>query len=179
VKYLTLIRSIALLHQFQREVRTVPHQGETLRYIEVIPKDIEIANELAQEVLGRTMDELLPQTRKLLLLLHGWIKDECSRLSLPQADFRFTRRQVREALGWGDTQLKVHLGRLTELEYLVAHRGKQGRSYAYELLYQGDDAEGRAKVLFTRLVPEQAWPRSAASPWFEGWQWLLTVVAAA
>jgi len=147
VKYLTLIRSIALLHQFQREVRTVPHQGEMLRYIEVIPKDIEIANELAQEVLGRTMDELLPQTRKLLLLLHEWINGECRRLNFPQADFRFTRRQVREALGWGDTQLKVHLGRLTELEYLVAHRGKQGRSYAYELLYQGDDAEGRAKVL--------------------------------
>ncbi len=147
VKYLTLIRSIALLHQFQREVRNVPHQGELLRYIEVIPQDIALANELAQEVLGRTMDELLPQSRKLLLLLHEWINGECSRLSIPQADFRFTRRQVREALGWGDTQLKVHLGRLTELEYLVAHRGKQGRSYAYELLYQGDDAEGRAKVL--------------------------------
>jgi site-specific recombinase XerC len=70
------------------------------------------------------MDELLPQTRKLLLLLHEWVNGECSRLNIPQADFRFTRRQVREALGWGDTQLKVHLGRLTELEYLVAHRGR-------------------------------------------------------
>lgn len=147
VKYLTLIRSIALLHQFQREVKVISHQGQPLRYIEVIPKDIEIANELAQEVLGRTVDELLPQTRKLLLLLHDWINGECSRGGIPQADYRFTRRQVREALGWGDTQLKVHLARLTELEYLVAHRGKQGRSYAYELLYQGDDAEGRAKLL--------------------------------
>lgn len=40
VKYLTLIRSIALLHQFQREVRT---HGD-LRYIEVTPADIALAN---------------------------------------------------------------------------------------------------------------------------------------
>ncbi len=128
-----------------------------LRYIEVTPQDITLANELPQEVLGRTMDKLLPQTRPLLLLLHEWIGGECRQKGISQADFRFTRRQVREALGWGDTQLKVHLGRLTELEYLVAHRGKLGRSYAYELLYQGDDAGGRAKLLglidCSRLAP--------------------------
>jgi hypothetical protein len=150
VKYLTLIRAIALLHQFQREVKTLQEGGRMVRYIEVEPKDIELANRLAQEVLGRTVDELLPQTRKLLVLLHDWIETECRRNGVPQADFRFSRRQVREALGWGDTQLKVHLGRLTELEYLVAHSGRQGRSFAYELLYQGEDAEGRAKLLMVR-----------------------------
>lgn len=147
VKYLTLIRSIALLHQFQREVKTLTHQGKPLRYIEVTPEDIALANELAQEVLGRTLDELLPQTRKLLGLLHGWIKGECGRLCLSQADFRFTRRQVREALGWGDTQLKVHLARLVEMELLLVHRSRQGKGYAYELVFEGEDAEGRAKLL--------------------------------
>jgi hypothetical protein len=29
---------------------------------------------------------------------------------------------VREATGWGDTQLKIHLGRLTDLQYLLLHR---------------------------------------------------------
>jgi DNA primase catalytic core len=143
VKYLTLIRSIALLHQFQREVKA---HGE-LRYIEVIPGDIELANELAQEVLGRTVDELLPQTRKLLTLLHAWVKAECEAQGMDQADFHFTRRQAREAVGWGDSQLKIHLDRLMEMEFLVAHRGRQGMSYSYELLYQGEDAEGRAKLL--------------------------------
>lgn len=147
VKYLTLIRAIALLHQFQREVKTVPHAGKMLSYIEVLPSDIALANELAQEVLGRTVDELLPQTRKLLTLLHGWAQGECARLGLAQADFHFTRRQAREAVGWGDTQLWTHLGRLMELEFLRAHRGKNGQTYVYELLYQGDDAEGRAKLL--------------------------------
>jgi PAS domain-containing protein len=147
VKYLTLIRSIALLHQHQRVVRTITHEGQEIQYIEVMPQDIALANELAQEVLGRTVDELLPQTRKLLGLLHEWVQSERGRLGVPQSDFRFTRRDVREALGWGDTQLKVHLGRLAELEFLVPHRGRQGRAYAYELLYTGDDTEGRAKLL--------------------------------
>jgi len=147
VKYLTLIRAIALLHQYQRDVRTTPYQGKQLHYIEVIPSDIELANELAQEVFSRTVDELLPQTRKLLTLLHGWVREECEREGIVQTDFHFTRRQVREALGWGDTQLKVHLARLSEMEFLVPHKGRQGQTFTYELLYQGEDAEGRARLL--------------------------------
>jgi hypothetical protein len=147
VKYLTLIRSIALLHQFQRDVKTLTHEGQELSYIEVQPSDIAIANELAQEVLGRSLDELLPQTRKLLTLLHEWVNAQCERQCTSQADFRFSRKQVRDALHWGDTQLKVHLARLTEMELLIAHRGKQGKSFSYELLYQGEDADGRAKLL--------------------------------
>jgi hypothetical protein len=151
VKYLTLIRSIALLHQFQREVQT----HGSLRYIEVIPSDIELANELAQEVLGRTVDELLPQTRKLLTLLHGWMQAECEQQNIEQTDFHFTRRQAREATGWGDTQLRIHLDRLVEMEFLLTHRGRRGQTFDYELLYQGEDAEGRARLLglidFTQL----------------------------
>ena len=112
----------------------------------MIPSDIELANELAQEVLGRTVDELLPQTRKLLTLLHGWVKAECERQEIEQADFHFTRRQAREATGWGDTQLWTHLGRLVELEFLLPHRGR-GKTVEYELLSQGEDAEGRLKLL--------------------------------
>ena len=143
VKYLTLIRSIALLHQHQRPIQT----HGSLRYLEVIPSDIALANELAQEVFSRTVDELLPQTRKLLTLLHAWVKAEAERLQLDPADFHFSRRQVREATGWGDTQLKVHLGRLVELEFLVAHRGRQGQSFDYELLCTGEDADGRWRLL--------------------------------
>jgi hypothetical protein len=44
---------------------------------------------------------------------------------------------VRERTKWGDTQLKIHLARLTELEYLLIHRGGRGQSFEYELLYDG------------------------------------------
>jgi hypothetical protein len=62
---------------------------------------------------------------------------------MERADFRFSRRDVRASTGWGDTQLKVHLHRLEELEYLLAHRGGRGQSFVYELLFEskGDDSK--------------------------------------
>ena len=63
LKYLTLIRSIALLHQYQRDIKTVNHNGQRIDYIKATLSDIETANQLAHEVLGRTLDELPPQTR--------------------------------------------------------------------------------------------------------------------
>lgn len=53
---------------------------------------------------------------------------------------RFTRREVRAFTGWGDTQLKTHLARLVELEYLLTHRAERGQGFAYELLFDGDAA---------------------------------------
>ena len=44
---------------------------------------------------------------------------------------------MREYTRWGDTQLKIHLARLTELEYLLVHRGGRGQSFEYELLFDG------------------------------------------
>ncbi|HDR9187636.1 hypothetical protein [Burkholderia vietnamiensis] len=144
MKYLTLIRAIALLHQHQRETKRVEHRGQVLEYIEVTPADIALANRIAHEVLGRTLDELPPQTRRLLTLLADWVKAECERRDEKREAFRFTRRDVRAATHWGDTQLKIHLARLVELEYVIAHRGRNG-TFDYELLYSGDD-DGRAHL---------------------------------
>ena len=135
-KYLGLIEAVALLHQYQRPMKTVEHRGQKLRYIEVTKQDIEIANRLAHEVLGRSLDELPPQTRRLIGLLDEMATAECGRLGLDRGDFRFSRRQLRERTGWGDTQLKVHLGRLVEMEYVVAHRGNgHSQRLGYELVY--------------------------------------------
>jgi hypothetical protein len=114
----------------------VDHRGQKLRYIEVTKQDIEVANRLAHEVLGRSLDELPPQTRRLLGLLDEMATTECGRLGLDRGDFRFSRRQLRERTGWGDTQLKVHLGRLVEMEYVIAHRGSgHSQRLGYELMY--------------------------------------------
>jgi hypothetical protein len=67
---------------------------------------------------------------------------------MAREDVRFTRREVREALSWSDTQLKVHLSRLVDLEYLAIHPapGRGGR-YGYELVYRGEGAGGERFVL--------------------------------
>jgi len=138
MKYLTLIRAIALLHQYQREVKTVNHHGETLSYIEVEKSDIEVANKLAHDVLGRTLDELPPQTKTLLTHIHEMVHQACKAESIDQNQHRFSRRDIRSFTGWSDGQLKIHCTRLTELEYLLVHRGGRGQSIVYELLYDGD-----------------------------------------
>jgi DNA primase len=65
-KYLTLIDAIALLHQHQRPIKTAEQAGQRIEYVEVTPADIALANRLAHEVLGRSLDELPPQTRQVL-----------------------------------------------------------------------------------------------------------------
>ena len=138
-KYLTLIDTIALLHQHQRQVKTASHRGQVLEYIEVTLDDIREANRLAHDVLGRSLDELPPQTRRLLAALLDYVKAQTEAQQVRRADFRFSRKQIRAATGWGDTQLKLHLARLTELEYLLAHRVMRGQGFEYELLYDGED----------------------------------------
>ncbi|TSJ84654.1 CHC2 zinc finger domain-containing protein [Chitinimonas sp. BJB300] len=137
-KYLSLIDTIALLHQYQRPIKTLTVGDRQIEYVEVTPQDIAQANTLAHEVLGRSLDELPPQTRKLLIQVCEMVRARAAVLELPCSEYRFSRKVVRDATGWGDTQLKVHLARLAELEYLVVHRASQGQGYDYELLYDGD-----------------------------------------
>jgi hypothetical protein len=146
-KYLGLIKAIALLHQYQREIKTVQHNGQQVEYIEVTLKDIEIANQLAHEVLGRTLDELPPQTRRLLNLIYDHTQEHCKTQAINQGDYRFSRREIREYTAWGNTQLSIHLKRLEALEYLIVHRGGRGQTFVYELAYQGKGDEGSAFVM--------------------------------
>ena len=140
-KYLTQIDVIAFLHQHQREVKRAQRGEQVVEYIEATLADIALANRIAHDVLGRSLDELPPQTRRLLKLIDGHVGAEAERLAVKRVDVRFTRRVLREAIAWGDTQLKLHLTRLAELEYLVAHRTRTG-GFDYELVYDLGDADG-------------------------------------
>jgi DNA primase len=139
-KYLTLIDTIAFIHQHQRPVKTAQRGTQAIEYIEVTLSDIEQANRIAHDVLGRSLDELPPQTRRLLKLIDGYAVSECERQKVKRSDFHFSRRALREAITWGDTQLKIHLARLAELEYLVTHRSKCN-GFEYELVYDMADAD--------------------------------------
>ncbi|VAW60938.1 DNA primase, phage associated [hydrothermal vent metagenome] len=146
-KYLTLIDTIALLHQYQRQTKTITVDNEVVEYIEVTLDDIETANRLAHEVLGRTLDELPPQTRKLLTKIKTLVSDECKKQKIKQSDYRFSRKIIRAFTGMGNTQLKIHCGRLEDMEYLLVHRGGRGLSMEYELLYNNDDSNNKAHLM--------------------------------
>jgi len=141
-KYLTLIDVIALLHQHQREVKTTTRDGQTVEYVEATLADIALANDLAHEVLGRSLDELPPQTRRLLALVDAHVHAACERQGIARSAYHFSRRSLREALGLSDTQLRLHLDRLVLLEFVLAHRGARGSLYEYELIYDGGGEDG-------------------------------------
>jgi DNA primase catalytic core len=135
-KYLTLIDAVALLHQHQREHKTVRRNDHELTYIEVTPADIAMADQLAAEVLTRSLEELPPQTHRFLVALVDWVAAESERRQVAPGAFRFLGREIREVLGCGVTQTKRHLARLVELEYVLVHRSSRGPRVTYELVYE-------------------------------------------
>jgi len=139
MKYLTLISAIAFLHQYQREVKTAKTaSGEEVEFIEVTKADIQVANRLAREVLGSSLDELPPQARKLLAAIAKMVKLRCQEQGVTREEFRFTRKDVRDFTGLGNTQMKKYLSTLEDLEYLLVHSGGRGQLMVYELLLGGD-----------------------------------------
>ena len=141
-KFLTLVQAIALLYQHQREIKTSTRKGRTLEYIEATAEDVERALQLVHEVLTPSLDDVQAQTRRLLLMIDAMVNQECERLEMERSQYRFSRATVRQFTEWSDSQLKTHLHRLEELEYLIVHRGGRGQSFVYELNFELD-ANGR------------------------------------
>jgi hypothetical protein len=141
-KYLGLIRTIAYLFQYQREIQTVEVEGKPVEYIEVTLKDIEAANRLANEVLGQCLDELAPPSRTLLTGIYNMVKEMVDKRQCAIDEVYFTRRMIREYTGWTDWQVKAHIKQLEDLEYLHVRVGARGKEYAYALNYKGQGEDG-------------------------------------
>ena len=73
MKYLTLIRRDRAAASAPAADEDGGAWGRCFEYIEVTLDDIAIANRLAHEVLGRSLDELPPQTRRLLELIDALV----------------------------------------------------------------------------------------------------------
>jgi len=164
-KYLSLIDVIALLHQQQREVKTANVQGRSVEYIEATLADIEAANAIAHEVLGRSLDELPPQTRRVLVAIAGLVETLVKERGAQRTDVRFTRAQVRALTSLSDTRCRMHLDRLAAMEYLLVHRGQRGQSYEYELLHDAPaDANGPHLAGLIDVGALKATPTTPSSP---------------
>ena len=153
-KYLNLIKAVAFLRQMSKPVRMFGNNGSSFEYIEVDLQDITTANDLANDILGHSLDELSRPGRDLLLQLDAMVetrvkdltKDDDSRQPRRTA-ISFSRREIRDFTGWSNYRVHTHLKELTELEYLIIESGRNGQSYRYHLAYDGQGQDGERFML--------------------------------
>ncbi|MFZ0666258.1 MAG: hypothetical protein WAM97_10910, partial [Acidimicrobiales bacterium] len=132
-KLLSLICASALLHQHQRHQDTIEVGERTVHYVEASPDDVAIGVRLADRVLTRGGDDLAPQTRRLLAAAQAHVAACAEADDIAPETVGFTRRELREALGWSEHQVRIGLARLVALEYLIAVPGGSGRQHRYLL----------------------------------------------
>ncbi|MFC1643468.1 CHC2 zinc finger domain-containing protein [Chlamydiota bacterium] len=142
-KYLSIINTIAFLHQMQRPIQETERNGAVVRYINVRLEDIQIANELANALLGRSLSELSGPSLTLLNRIYDMVIDIELTSGRKRINILFTRREIREYTSWSDYQIKTHIKQLEDLEYLIPVTGSWGKQFKYRLAYNGEGKDGK------------------------------------
>jgi hypothetical protein len=142
-KYLHLILAVSFLHQMQRPLKKDELTGKD--YIETSLEDIALANKLALDIFGHSLDDLSAPGRELLQLIADYVRAKAERLAVGIEKMTFSRRELRETIGWSDTRLRIHLQELVQLEYVIPLCGGFGKTFQYRLLY--DPAEGSGRFI--------------------------------
>jgi hypothetical protein len=131
-KYLRLIRAVAFLRQMQKTPKLHGVNGTSVEYIEADRDDVRLANKLAHEILGGSLDELSRPSRDLLFELEKMVR---ARLNAEKEEhlnrMSFTRREIREFTGWSNYRVHTHLKELIELEYLSAEADRVSNGHRY------------------------------------------------
>jgi len=137
-KYLHLILVVTFLHQHQRPVKRDDVSG--IEYIETSLADIAIANDLALELFGTSLDDLSRPGRELLARTGAYVREKAAKTKQPLEKIEFCRRELREAIGWSEYQLRTHLEELVELEYIVPLGGRFGSVFTYRLINYNEES---------------------------------------
>ncbi len=130
-KYLNLILAVTFLHQMQRPRK---HDAELGEYIETTLDDIAIANDLAHELFGQSLDDLSFPSREALERISEHVDRRAVELNTAREKVEFSRRELRETFAWSDTRLRVYLRELVALEYLAPVCGRTGLRFCYRLI---------------------------------------------
>lgn len=167
-KYMTLIIAIAFLRQFQKELKTTKGSGgKVMEYVEVDLEDIALANRLAGEILGRSLDELSPHTRTLLKQIKAMVDErQNGKLAPAKAGEKypaFTRKDICDETGWSYYQVQEHLRQLVQMEYLCVTASHERNRFLYEVLWDGK-GEGGEKFLNGLIDVEALRKKSKSRP---------------
>jgi hypothetical protein len=113
-------------------------------YVQAAQKDVDLALELGGEVFSRNCDDVPPTGRALLAGIvklvtekHQLMISHDNKSTLLLSEVPFTRKELRESLGWSETQVRRNADHLVELGYLGCINGRQGATCRYLLLDDG------------------------------------------
>ena len=146
-KYLRRIRAVAFLRQMRKDIKTHQVDGAAVEYIEADRDDVRLANKLAHEILGGSLDELSRPSRDLLYELEKMVQQRTTNEEQRTSSVSFTRREIREFTGWSNYRVHTHLKELIELEYLSAEADRVTNGHRYRLLWDGQGKDGRRFML--------------------------------
>ncbi|MDD5342919.1 MAG: hypothetical protein PHW12_00710 [Smithella sp.] len=152
-KFFSLIKAITILHQYQRKTGTIKRaDGSKMEFVQATQKDVDLALDLGRVVFVRNVDDVSPTGRTLLGEIIKQVKgkyDDMKSLepnkSLLLSEIPFTRKELREATGWSETQIRQNIEPLVELGYLGKLTGRHGSTFRYVLL---DDGSCDPKICF-------------------------------
>ena len=144
-KFVSLVKAITLLHQYQRKTGTLKRpDGTKIEYVQATQRDIDLALELGREVFARNVDDVSPTARRLLAEIVGLVKEKYDDMKsldpdreLYMYEVPFTRKELREETGWSETQVRRNIDQLVELGYVGRIHGRQGSTFRYLLLDDG------------------------------------------
>ena len=164
-KFVSLVKAVALLFQYQRKTGILKRVGGTkMEYVQATQKDIDLALELGREVFARNVDDVSPMGRRLLTHImelvgekYGSAKGDDPKQGLLMCEVPFMRKELRERIGWSETQVRRNIDQLVELGYIGRINGRQGSTFRYLLLDDGSadpefcfGSDGKPKEAFTK-----------------------------
>jgi DNA primase len=149
-KFVSLVKAITLLHQYQRKTGTIRRaDGTKIEYVEATQRDIDLALELGKEAFARNLDDVSPTARRLLTYIIELVQQKYDDLKALDPDRElyfhevpFTRKELRDRIGWSETQVRRNIEQLMELGYLGKVSGRQGSQFRYLLLDDGSADPG-------------------------------------
>lgn len=164
-KYLNLIKTVSFLRQMQKPVKLWGINGQARPYIEVEREDIRLANQLATELLGHSLDELSRPSFELLMLLEKMARGQSAEAAKKESSHSsrcsggphasgFSRREIREFTGWSNARVHRYLKELVELEYVLIENGRNGLLHRYRLAYDGQGKDGSKFLLGLQSVDQ-------------------------
>ena len=134
--YLSLVKQITLLHQYQRSKNEAGQLVAT-------KQDLTIANEIMFEAIVLKVDDLHGSLRSFYEKLKAYLK----KVGGAQAErYGFKQREIRQSLRLGKTTISDNVRVLVEMEYIKITGGSDRRGLQYEISYWDDNELLRSRI---------------------------------